>query len=612
MGFLLRSWDRYDQLGYSTEFNEALASIPKHSVLSRALHSLPHFKRDFSVANSTFRPETDEYRESVLFLVAVPIIWLLLTLLVFLIYFCVRCCQACCRRDEEKTEEEMKAKGANCCRHFWLSVFIFVCVLSVGVGLFGNEEVTSGSRSVLGSVRRIAHRIMEAQSTIKSSGQDEQDRSEAVTNIRSIIDKLDGTRAPRDEREKMKELLQRVKSDLRTKHKELAKLSQHLKNEFELGPGLGPSSGRYMQYTQHVRTGEDARWISTAGFFCWTIFILLLLIIGMARKSKCCLFAFAAFATITLVIAWTVVSAYLGVGVGVADLCSEPHVFVRDYGGYLHKDDFNRFHHLLNCSHDTSNGDRYVKELRTAIAANHDAQLTMDDLDIRMKQFMQSSSDKRRILPLMADLRNRLHLDATNARLMSATALLECRTNQNLLFDAVHGLCVNGINGLSLVLIASTVLGLTFTILVFIASCSWRNFGSNDNYSQDSEQENDPFLSGNYTTGPHYMSRRYQTESPEPASHHQHHGGRSRGQNKQTTVADVSIGSSTGSTSAARSAPAASNPTYSEHPMGATGPCGTPPLNSFSGSRTPPPPYGHSSNHHGSHHDSIYPSAPVL
>ena len=48
---------------------------------------------------------------------------------------------------------------------------------------------------------------------------------------------------------------------------------------------------------------------------------------------------------------------------------------------------------------------------------------------------------------------------------------------------------------------ASMVLGLTFTILVFIASCSWRMFNSDDNYIQDVDQENDPFLSGNYTTG---------------------------------------------------------------------------------------------------------------
>ena len=55
------------------------------------------------------------------------------------------------------------------------------------------------------------------------------------------------------------------------------------------------------------------------------------------------------------------------------------------------------------------------------------------------------------------------------------------------------------------------------------------------------------------------MSRRHHTESPEPVSHH-HHGGRSR-HNKQTTVADVSIASSSTS-NAPRPAPAASNPTY--------------------------------------------------
>ena len=66
---------------------------------------------------------------------------------------------------------------------------------------------------------------------------------------------------------------------------------------------------------------------------------------------------------------------------------------------------------------------------------------------------MQSASDRRRIPPLVAAVRKRLHLDATSSRLIGATALLECRTNQNLLSDAVYGLCVNGINGLALVLL---------------------------------------------------------------------------------------------------------------------------------------------------------------
>ena len=71
----------------------------------------------------------------------------------------------------------------------------------------------------------------------------------------------------------------------------------------------------------------------------------------------------------------------------------------------------------------------------------------------QVEEFMKSSSDRQRILPLVAAVRSRLHLDSTSARLMSATALLECRINQNLLFDAIHGLCVNGSNGLALVLL---------------------------------------------------------------------------------------------------------------------------------------------------------------
>ena len=45
--------------------------------------------------------------------------------------------------------------------------------------------------------------------------------------------KLLRTSAPRAEKAKMKELLQKVRSDMRTKHKEMAKLSQQLKKEFE-------------------------------------------------------------------------------------------------------------------------------------------------------------------------------------------------------------------------------------------------------------------------------------------------------------------------------------------------------------------------------------------
>merc|ERR1719167_1195920 len=134
---------------------------------------------------------------------------------------------------------------------------------------------------------------------------------------------------------------------------------------------------------------------------------------------------------------------------------------------------------------------------------------------------MTSPSDRKHIVPLVAAIAQRLDFDASSTLVTSATALLECEINQHLLLDAMHGLCFNGINGVALVLLGATVLGLCFTILILIASCSWRNFRPDDDFASETDQENDPFLAGsNYTTGPHYMSRRHHTESPEPVSHH--------------------------------------------------------------------------------------------
>merc|ERR1719193_2424134 len=254
---------------------------------------------------------------------------------------------------------------------------------------------------------------------------------------------------------RMKDLLTTVKKDMSNKKKELTKLTRQLSKEIN----ARESAFDYNRYMPSFRSGEDYRWLATAAFFCWTIFVLLLLIIGLARKSKCCLFVFAAFATITLVIDWTVVSAYLGVAIGVADLCFDPQTFLRDYGGYVHEKNLNRFHFLLNCSHSTPNGGRYMKELQAVTAAIHGAKTAMHDLEQRASLFTSHKHD-RDIPPLLAKVKEQLNLDAASSRVMSATALLECRGNQHHLLDAIHGLCVTGVNGLALVLLGSAVLGM--------------------------------------------------------------------------------------------------------------------------------------------------------
>ena len=69
---------------------------------------------------------------------------------------------------------------------------MFIGVVSLGVGLYGNEEVSSGSRSLLVSVRQLGHRVLAAKAKMETSPRDAKDREDANTYINSIIDKLDG------------------------------------------------------------------------------------------------------------------------------------------------------------------------------------------------------------------------------------------------------------------------------------------------------------------------------------------------------------------------------------------------------------------------------------
>jgi hypothetical protein len=80
-------------------------------------------------------------------------------------------------------------------------------------------------------------------------------------------------------------------------------------------------STKFQEYVNIIKFIEEYRWLGTVCFFTWSALVGLLLISGLSRSSKCCLFLFAAIGMITLVLCWAVVGFYLGISVGAADLC---------------------------------------------------------------------------------------------------------------------------------------------------------------------------------------------------------------------------------------------------------------------------------------------------
>lgn len=70
---------------------------------------------------------------------------------------------------------------------------------------------------------------------------------------------------------------------------------------------------------------ELMRWPVTLGFLTFLLFLCTVLVIGVARSSRCLLIFFSVLGLFTVAICWLLSGVYLAVSVGVADFCVNPY-----------------------------------------------------------------------------------------------------------------------------------------------------------------------------------------------------------------------------------------------------------------------------------------------
>lgn len=70
---------------------------------------------------------------------------------------------------------------------------------------------------------------------------------------------------------------------------------------------------------------ELLRWPVTLGFLTFLLFLCTVLVIGVARSSRCLLIFFSVLGLFTVAICWLLSGIYLAVSVGVADFCVQPY-----------------------------------------------------------------------------------------------------------------------------------------------------------------------------------------------------------------------------------------------------------------------------------------------
>ncbi|XP_067935823.1 protein tweety homolog 1-like isoform X2 [Watersipora subatra] len=103
--------------------------------LIKFFHSFPHYDIKFSPVSSEFDPDDKQYRESLLLIAAVPVLWMLLWIIIYMVYFCYFC-MTCRKSSAEKAHKSDKPAR-------WCSfIFAIFTILVLAIAIFGNEVVS--------------------------------------------------------------------------------------------------------------------------------------------------------------------------------------------------------------------------------------------------------------------------------------------------------------------------------------------------------------------------------------------------------------------------------------------------------------------------------------
>lgn len=73
---------------------------------------------------------------------------------------------------------------------------------------------------------------------------------------------------------------------------------------------------------------ESIRWPATLGYLTVLLLLCVILVIGVARSSRCALIFFSVFGLFGLIICWLLSGIYLASSVALSDFCMRPHDFM--------------------------------------------------------------------------------------------------------------------------------------------------------------------------------------------------------------------------------------------------------------------------------------------
>ncbi|XP_072751916.1 protein tweety isoform X1 [Anoplolepis gracilipes] len=429
-------------------------TVPQYA---RIFHSLPHLNVSLHSVNNTFNPHSEIYLESLGILGSLPAAWLILTLLVLLVYLVTRCCD---RRPRPK-----KSITALKCS---LAILALLCSGAVAVGLYGNDDVHNGlvqlvaaAKNVDGILMGVRNQTDTIEATLKKKVQ---------LQLTALGDEFD---APVSNKTMLGWLLVALNGMKQN-------TSIAVNRSFEIRKPLsGISLAGAIGMGEKI---EQLRWPITMAVLSALLVLCVVLLVGVARHSRCVLITFSVFGLFAVIVSWLMASLYLATSVALGDLCVSPDGYLsRAVPSTLASEVLSYYTH---CENTRSNP--FTQRLR-------DAQRAVDNMRHNLNSVTRLAIELFKDQQLQPKLSS-LSTDVNNVdRLVSGLAtLLDCKPLHKQYVHAAKSLCHLGLYGLSFMLIASLAAGLLFTVLVWVDSHTWIYIRKRRDYHQVDEQ--DPYL----------------------------------------------------------------------------------------------------------------------
>lgn len=232
-----------------------------------------------------------------------------------------------------------------------------------------------------------------------------------------------------------------------------------------------------LEFFQTGDKWELIRWPGTVAVLALLLVLCAVLLVGVARHSRCALILFSVCGLLAVTGSWLMSGLYLSTSVAVGDLCMDP-------ADYLVSEAPNELPtevlmYYTQC--ETARSNPFTQRLRETQNSITNARSAMNVVSKISLVLFKSAGLQPKLGAVMADL------NSSERLLTQLTAIVDCRIVHYSYLAATRGLCEGGLLGLVLMLIASFTAAILLTVMVWVDSHTWIYIRKRNEYAQVDE-----------------------------------------------------------------------------------------------------------------------------